>query len=423
MFRYTPRAIPQKIVVIGCGGTGSRLVPMLAQFIRSITREFNPRGWLETPVIYLIDNDVVEQKNLLRQNFIEPDVGKHKSVVLAQRYSRAYGINIIPSIHRVGSERIGNAPIQGLFNNTENCPRVGEEWAHFGSSCMYLLCVDSASARRDILSNIEATTSWAMRNRSFDVSQAPFIIDAGNEDTFGQVQFFHMADGYNLPNNFQRYKPALTPVMQDIPAIPYPREVYSTMEDNNAPSCADLDQTLAINASMATTMLGILQSFYYVKPFTFHRVGISLDGGGATSFLTFDNLTGRNNRNPHGYLPVVDLNKTIVAYHSGNKKFMDEMEAKAAAARSQIAADEAAKNRPQEVVVEATGPVKRVRKVPAPELVPLTPAGATAAVAEAPPLQPIRRPSEQVVRLAEGQILDDQAVAELAEDESDDDQE
>ena len=38
MFKFTPRQIPSNIVVIGCGGTGSRVVPLLAQFIRSITR-------------------------------------------------------------------------------------------------------------------------------------------------------------------------------------------------------------------------------------------------------------------------------------------------------------------------------------------------------------------------------------------------
>lgn len=59
MFRYVPRVIPTKIFVIGCGGTGSRLVPLLAQFIKTVTAGENPRGTVVDPVIYLIDDDVV----------------------------------------------------------------------------------------------------------------------------------------------------------------------------------------------------------------------------------------------------------------------------------------------------------------------------------------------------------------------------
>ncbi|KPV43312.1 hypothetical protein AN477_13145 [Alicyclobacillus ferrooxydans] len=37
---------------------------------------------------------MVEQKNLLRQYFLEQDIGRKKAEVLAERYSRAYGIDI-----------------------------------------------------------------------------------------------------------------------------------------------------------------------------------------------------------------------------------------------------------------------------------------------------------------------------------------
>jgi NADH:ubiquinone oxidoreductase subunit B-like Fe-S oxidoreductase len=60
MFKFVPRMIPNKIFVIGCGGTGSRLVPPLVQFLSTITKENNPKGWLSGTTIYLVDSDVVD---------------------------------------------------------------------------------------------------------------------------------------------------------------------------------------------------------------------------------------------------------------------------------------------------------------------------------------------------------------------------
>ena len=53
-------------IVLGAGGTGS----WLAQFLSKI----------EVPV-YLIDGDVVESKNVLRQNFVEEEVNMSKAEI------------------------------------------------------------------------------------------------------------------------------------------------------------------------------------------------------------------------------------------------------------------------------------------------------------------------------------------------------
>jgi len=62
------------ISIIGCGGIGARILPALVKMLDRRT------------TIYLWDHDVVEVKNLLRQNFTLPDVGKPKAEVLADRY-------------------------------------------------------------------------------------------------------------------------------------------------------------------------------------------------------------------------------------------------------------------------------------------------------------------------------------------------
>lgn len=75
-------------IVIGVGGTGGYLVPNLARQI-SIMNRGNRNHQLT-----LADADDVEDANLVRQNFIRPDIGKNKAAVMAQRYSAAFGLPI-----------------------------------------------------------------------------------------------------------------------------------------------------------------------------------------------------------------------------------------------------------------------------------------------------------------------------------------
>lgn len=270
MFKFTPNNIPTQIMVIGCGGTGSRLVPLLTQFIASITKDKNPRGWLDNPTIYLVDDDVVEQKNLLRQNFVAADVGKHKASVLAQRYSRAYGVNIVPILKRVdGTRHILQQ--QGSMINLNRS--------------IIIMCVDSAQARRDIIKMVNDT------NRPINIESGAFFIDAGNEDNFGQVRFFNQAVAFHMTSFKAEDFPKNSPVVLDIPAIPIDLRYYDELEDlPSQGSCADLDQTLAINALMATLIMGVVQNYYYVKPMTYNQISISLDGGVSTSYNTVSTL-------------------------------------------------------------------------------------------------------------------------------------
>lgn len=74
------------IVLVGCGGTGSNLVPHLAQLIHSLKSE--------KISVVLADQDIVEPENIGRQLFIEPEVGENKAEVLQMRYYTAWGIDI-----------------------------------------------------------------------------------------------------------------------------------------------------------------------------------------------------------------------------------------------------------------------------------------------------------------------------------------
>ena len=273
MFNFIPSTIPHNIIVVGCGGTGSRLVPLLAQFIRSITKDYSPRGWLGTPNIVLCDPDTIEEKNLARQNFIHQDIGKNKAVVLAERYSKAYGVPIIPMTSRIE----GHMDIQTFFT-TQLGVNLGSE------PCMIIMCVDSVVARRNIISN--AMSIVYLNDNYSNV----FIIDSGNEDNFGQVNFFNPEIGLH-PDNFEvgviEKLPKMITHVENIHSIPMDIKHYLELADNpGLGSCADLDQTLAINALVATNIIAVVQNYYYRKPMNFNKVFVDMLGGSSTTFNT-----------------------------------------------------------------------------------------------------------------------------------------
>jgi hypothetical protein len=74
---------PVKIVIIGAGGTGGYVVPHLYRLAFDSKRATR---------IIVCDGDIVEKKNLVRQNFIYNDIGGNKAQVLAERYAGAFGI-------------------------------------------------------------------------------------------------------------------------------------------------------------------------------------------------------------------------------------------------------------------------------------------------------------------------------------------
>ena len=74
---------PVKIVMLGAGGTGGHIAPHLYRLLYTLDR----------PVRFIIcDGDVVEEKNLVRQNFIPADLGENKAKVLAERYASVFGM-------------------------------------------------------------------------------------------------------------------------------------------------------------------------------------------------------------------------------------------------------------------------------------------------------------------------------------------
>lgn len=74
-----------KIIMIGAGGTGGYIAPHLYRLLHTLDR---------TVKVIIADGDIVEQKNIVRQNFICSDLGRNKARVLAERYASAFGMEV-----------------------------------------------------------------------------------------------------------------------------------------------------------------------------------------------------------------------------------------------------------------------------------------------------------------------------------------
>ena len=78
-----PTDRPVKVVMLGAGGTGGYVAPYVFHLLHMLDR----------PARFVVcDGDIVEPKNLDRQNFAPADLGENKARVLAERYSTVLGM-------------------------------------------------------------------------------------------------------------------------------------------------------------------------------------------------------------------------------------------------------------------------------------------------------------------------------------------
>lgn len=163
-------------IVIGAGGTGGYLIPNLARQV-SIMNNIRDMHRLS-----IADADDVEIENLVRQNFIQPDVGRNKAEVMATRYSGAFGVEIgmVPSYIETEQQV---ATLMGL---------------HKGTIPVVIGAVDNNKSRQLIY-------------QVFLSSKHPmFWIDSGNEEYNGQVVV-----GYN-GHQKTTYLPCVADLYPDI---------------------------------------------------------------------------------------------------------------------------------------------------------------------------------------------------------------
>jgi PRTRC genetic system ThiF family protein len=209
---------PVKIVMLGAGGTGGHIAPHLYRLLFA----------LERPVRFIIcDGDVVEQKNLVRQNFAPADRGENKAKVLAERYSTVFGLETeyIPAFIESEDElrRLLTPAIQRI-----NCRKMIRE------QVILIGAVDNNKSRQ-------------LCHRVFHQAKELIYIDSGNGEYTGQVVCGVRRSG-------KTYFPSIGTV--------YPDVLEDTDKFPTELSCAEASvsdpQSIAANITAATVVVDII---------------------------------------------------------------------------------------------------------------------------------------------------------------------
>lgn len=226
---------PVEIHVIGCGGTGSQLIPRLAQLSKCMIALGHPHGLNLT----VWDDDTVSDHNCLRQNFCLPDVGHNKASVMVNRCNMAHGLNWRDEPRRFSRRAVRSGDIDFIIG-----------------------CVDSKAARREIDAFVR--DSW----------QDIYWIDAGNDAVSAQVIVGQ--HGKSIAGNAMRL-----PLVTEL----YPEII--TGDDDNTPSCSAresiLKQGLATNAMAASWIYAWLAEAMRHGQISWSGLFFNLESGRASS--------------------------------------------------------------------------------------------------------------------------------------------
>lgn len=274
-------ARPHRLVfVVGCGGTGARLVPPLTKML------------LSTDQIMCVDHDVVEARNVGRQNFSRDDIGKYKSQVMEERY------------HSPGDDGPNVMAVTAPFSRQIMTESVRDAVARFRNIDVTLLgCVDSIPARKEMYkASMEDMNNWRIPQ---------LYLDSGNETRTGQVLLVHARNLITAPESMTFHLPEMTRHLMDNgvhlnihAANTFPDlfglvpDVESENPDAGVGCGVRMDlQTVAVNQTAATAMLNLLVPFFYP--------GVSLRNLGVT-FSTYNTMSpilpNRVERTPNGEL-------------------------------------------------------------------------------------------------------------------------
>lgn len=204
---------PIRVLLVGCGGTGSELVDALCRLHFAMLNLGHPAGLQLT----IQDHDRVSPTNVARQRFAPSDIGLNKAEVLATRYGLLFGIPIRYSTRKAGDSHI----------------------SEFRDFDLVVTAVDSASFRTRM------AQKWRQKKTN------TLWLDAGNGKLDGQAVLGHLGipEGDRLPNALDLF-----------PGI-------STTPDDDEPSCS-MEQALASQMLFVNRWMADIAATLLVRLFT-----------------------------------------------------------------------------------------------------------------------------------------------------------
>ena len=150
------------IIQIGAGGTGSWLVPLVSKLINNIKLRIRE----DQKITYnIIDSDIVEERNILRQNFTSWDIYKNKAQALVNRYSEDFpeikAINKYIKTENILIDLLYKIDIVCYISKThsDNFPNLIEKLSECETTkhdlMIFLGCVDNNKTRRIIFKTLK----------------------------------------------------------------------------------------------------------------------------------------------------------------------------------------------------------------------------------------------------------------------------
>ncbi len=247
MKHYLPAGLvtpndPVPVILVGVGGTGSRLLTGLAQ-VHHALRALDQPG-LE---VHAIDGDAVSDANVGRQLFSPSDVGRNKAEVLTTRVNMHYGL-------------AWKAYPQMFSKDIKLRSRLLANY-HYVSSIL-ITAVDTVAARKKIIKAMS--------------SKADYWLDTGNTQDTGQVVLGTVGKReVDQPKRAKNTVPRL-PTVLDL----YPDMAAHDKSSKQGPSCSVAEalerQDLFINQWVASAALAILWRGFRKGHLTEHGAFINL---------------------------------------------------------------------------------------------------------------------------------------------------
>ena len=238
-----------RVLVVGCGGTGSAVIAGLPYLHQSLVAHGHPGGLHVT----VIDGDVISPTNCVRQPFARSEIGLNKAIVLVNRLNLFWGLKweAVPVHLRPGTF------ISRSYSGDDLRAHI------------VIGCVDTRAARaviRDAVGKGSTVSYW---------------LDLGNNADSGQLIL-----GEPLNERNRRATLRLRSAVELYPEIADP-----SLDDNGEASCSSVEaldrQEPFVNSTLAHHALTLLARLFRYGEISYHGGFINL-ASGVTSVLRID---------------------------------------------------------------------------------------------------------------------------------------
>jgi PRTRC genetic system ThiF family protein len=222
-----------RVLVVGCGATGSAVVAGLPHLHQALIACGHPEGLHVT----VMDSDLVSPTNSVRQPFARCEIGQNKAVVLVNRLNIFWGLDW-----------------QAMPVNLGPHDRMERTDIVIG-------CVDTRAARAVI------------RDATVGDSEIFLYMDIGNTSDSGQ---FILGEPLNQVNRRSRTR------LRTIFEL-YPESVDGSLDDDGLPSCSAAEaiekQAPFVNQVLAQHALALLARLFRYGGISYHGGFVNLGDG------------------------------------------------------------------------------------------------------------------------------------------------